>query len=228
MAIPSAQRRLPLRSHLGLSCASGIGSDGPVWTIAGSRPDHRPPSGAPPPGAYQIARDPVPSRPAHVIATRREVDARTLTSDIDFGALERFPQIRNLTISRSDPVNLGTREPSLEPLFLSPRQGPRGRWSSVRVKIGERLPPRRPEPVPSPWHYDPVYPDMAHPQRAPSLPRSNPRDLMPIDREAPGPGYYAVEEPAKTYTRWTERLMEKSRRWKPPPNPMDRPWQLRK
>lgn len=218
----TAQSIVPMRKfHYVGQDPTKFGQSSPKWTISGGRQEPANAFQVPGPGSY-VQEEIVTKRSGTMSVFRPDRNFQTATSNIDFGTIERFPQQKPVTIGKRDELKYYVPSQIPEPVYVIPKGLLHDKWKTCR--ISERVPDRTPDQIPSPSRYDPIHPtivgSMAH-----TLPRA--KDREDLVNDMPGPGSYQLTAPVKTYTRWSERLMVKSNRWHPPPDPNARPWRVK-
>ena len=175
---------------------NSFGNTTPKWTIPSSRHQMRKTDDNPAPGQYDIFSSEQVTR-GHTIQSRHEIRSDSITTNLDY-------DIDNCD-SRSCGPTIGRRD---------------------RIIIGETYKKRVPDPVPSPTRYNPY--EYLHDQ-VPTISLeksiSHPTTIS-NDNGNPGPGSYQLEKAPVAYSNWTERIRVRSTRWKPPPDPRVRPWQV--
>lgn len=211
------------RHHFTVTNQFEFGNSTPKWTIGASRHDKRDKDDIPGPGYYRTTEK--VTKFSHIIENRPVTSDRTLTSDLDFRVEREFPKIRPVTIGTRGELVYGEKYESHEPVFFVTDTFKKLRWNLC--KIGERRPDREPDPVPPPGSYNPVNTWI---QNGPmfTIPKAQTRAIEADKADLPGPGAYELTTPVKSYTRWAERLMVKSKRWHPPDDPRSRPWRTSK
>ena len=220
----TAQLCRPLRRHHYVARNDlEFGNSTPKWTIGASRHDSRNNDDIPGPGYYRVVEK--TTKLPHLIENRQERTVRSLTADLEFRVERQFPEIRPMTIGTRKELVIGEKHESHEPVHFVTDTFKKVQWNCF--KIGERRKDPDPDPVPPPGTYDPVNLWI---NRGPvyTIPKARPRSVEMEKADLPGPGAYELTTPVKSYTRWTERLMVKSRRWHPPEDPRARLWRTGK
>ena len=163
---------------------NAFGKDGIKWTIGSSRKDAREYEASPGPARYDIFSFP-PSTPAYSISPRREMDYRTITSNIETPCLRSYPKISRKTIGVKLDTNHWPGADSPSCCYTLPQA-----MEKPKIKIGTRPSERVRLVTPGPGHYSPRV--VTTSAKMVTMPKHSVRDLFGSSVKNPGPGQYDV------------------------------------